>query len=92
MLSPSTREFDLFGKVEEYKALDGLEAILLDEPNAPQVNGWFRRAGEPWRHGLVEGLEAVIEVPGLGLTLPLAEIYAGLEFRSRPRLVGEGNT
>jgi Uma2 family endonuclease len=45
VLSPSTRAFDLVAKVEEYKALPGLDAILLLDPDRPQASVWRREKG-----------------------------------------------
>ena len=37
VLSPSTRDFDTFEKLEEYKAVASLAYLLVVEPNAPEV-------------------------------------------------------
>src|SRR4051812_24703928 len=42
VLSPSTRDLDTFGKLDEYKAIDSIDHILLVEPNAPQAILWSR--------------------------------------------------
>lgn len=41
VLSPTTRDFDTFGKLEEYKSVDSLDGILVVEPNAPEAVFWF---------------------------------------------------
>lgn len=80
VLSPSTRENDMFGKLEEYRALPGLEAILLIEPNAPQALLWTRGAEGDWAFRSLDGLDERAEVPSLGVSLPMGEIYADLSF------------
>jgi hypothetical protein len=42
-----------------------------------------------WSHAVVAGLDAVVPLPALGVTLPLADIYDGLTFRPAPRLVAD---
>jgi Uma2 family endonuclease len=87
VLSPSTREFDMLRKLEEYKTIPGLAHIVLIDPDTPQAFHWSRTPGENWRHALLEGLEAVIHLPEIDCTLGLADLYDGLTFRPPPRLV-----
>jgi Uma2 family endonuclease len=56
VLSPSTREFDMFGKLDEYKSVESLDYILLIEPNAPQAILWHRDIGRRWEHRPYEGV------------------------------------
>ncbi|MGU3536916.1 Uma2 family endonuclease [Methylobacterium sp. A54F] len=87
VLSPSTRDFDAFEKFAEYRAVDSLAAILLVEPNAAEVRLWTRAPDRSWQAARIAGLDAVLPLDTLGLTLPLAEIYDGVTFPARPRLV-----
>jgi Uma2 family endonuclease len=89
VLSPTTRDFDTIGKVVEYQAIDTLEHILVIEPNAPEVIVWVRGADRSWRRSLRTGLDQEVDMPGIGATLSLAEIYEGVEFPVRPRLVAD---
>jgi Uma2 family endonuclease len=90
VLSSSTRDFDMFGKLEEYQTVSGLAHIVIVDPDAPQVFHWSRARNEPWRHQLLEGLDAVIQLPEFDGALDLASLYEGVTFRPRPRLVREG--
>ena len=87
VLSPSTRDFDTFGKLEEYKSVKTLAYILFVEPNAPGVALWSRSEDGAWVESRVEGLDAEIELPALGAALALRAIYEGVEFPNSPRLV-----
>jgi Uma2 family endonuclease len=89
VLSPTTRDFDTIGKLEEYKLAESLERIVVIEPNAPEVIIWARDADRIWRRSILRGLDQQIDMPEIGVTLPLAEIYDGVEFPARPRLVPE---
>jgi Uma2 family endonuclease len=52
ILSPSTRDFETFEKLEEYKAVASLDYLLVIEPNAPEVVMWSRAADRTWERRL----------------------------------------
>ena len=85
VLSPSTRDFDTIEKLAEHKTVASIDTILVVESNAPEVVVWTRH-DDAWRRMIAKGIDARIEVPGLALTLPLAEIFEGIEFPPAPRL------
>jgi Uma2 family endonuclease len=85
VLSPSTRDLDTFGKLDEYKAIDSMDHILLVEPNAPQAILWSRAADRTWSLARIEGLQASVDVASLGITLKLEDLYSGLTFRPAPK-------
>lgn len=78
VLSPSTRDFDTFRKVEEYKLIPTLRRILLIDPNRVDIGMWIRGADGEWEHARIEGMAAEIFMPKIGVTLALTEIYDGL--------------
>ncbi|MGE7415164.1 Uma2 family endonuclease [Methylobacterium tarhaniae] len=90
VLSPSTRDFDAFDKLEEYKTVASLAVVLLVEPNAPEIALWRRDADGAWQRRLVAGLDQTIDLPELGMSLALTDIYDGIAFPARPRLVSGG--
>jgi Uma2 family endonuclease len=57
VLSPTTRDFDTIGKLEEYKLVDSLERIVVIEPNAPEVIVWARGTDRSWQRAIRQGLE-----------------------------------
>lgn len=85
VLSPSTRDFDTFGKVREYQSVAGLDYVVLIEPNAPEAVMWAR-VGEDWTTTRAAGFDAELALPGIGVTLRLAELYDGVTFPTGPRL------
>jgi Uma2 family endonuclease len=87
VLSPSTRDFDMLRKLEEYKTVPELAHIVLIDPDIPQAFHWSRGIGEDWRYLLLEGLEAVIRLPEIDRLLALRDLYEGLTFMQQPRLV-----
>lgn len=92
VLSPSTRDLDTFGKLDEYKQVNSMDHILLVEPNAPQAILWSRRPDRSWSHVTFNGIEASIDIASLKIVLKLADLYSGLEFRPSPRLVQGGES
>lgn len=89
VLSPSTRDFDAFEKLEEYKSVGGLDYILVIEPNAPEVVLWFRNSDRSWRKKPIRGLDGEIDMSEIGVTLRMSGVYEGVEFPARLRLVGD---
>ena len=87
ILSPSTRAFDLFDKLDEYKTISSLRHIVLVDPECPEVRHWSRDLAGDWSVQVLAGLEASIELPELPGVLGLAALYEGVSFRPRPRLV-----
>ncbi len=87
ILSPTNRALDFQDKIEEYKTVPTLEYILLVDPDTPTVRIWRRNADRVWIYERVSGLEEVLDLSVIGVTLPLARLYAGLTFRLGPRLV-----
>ena len=87
ILSPSTRDFDTFEKLEEYKAVASLDYLLVIEPNAPEVVMWSRAADRTWERRLVQGLDQELDMPDVGVRLAMSVVYDGIEFPPRPRLV-----
>jgi Uma2 family endonuclease len=87
VLSPSTRDFDTFDKLDEYKRVESLDYIVVVESNAPEVVVWSRGSARAWVRHMVEGMEHEVDMPAIGVTLSLSEIYDGVAFPVRPRLV-----
>jgi Uma2 family endonuclease len=87
VLSDSTRAFDLVRKVEEYKSVQSLRHIVLVDTAEPKIVHWSRLDSGSWTYRTIEGLQAVLEVPDLKLSLQLETFYRGLNFISKPRLV-----
>ena len=75
VLSPSTADYDRTTKFANYQKIAGLQHYLLISKTAWTVE-WFRRdeAGQ-WIYTLLIGPNATLEIPDLGLVLPLRELY-----------------
>ena len=87
VLSRSTRTLDQVGKLDEYKGVESIEQIVLVDPDEPYVILWSRAAGRTWTQTPLRGLDAVLPLASVGVSLPLAILYERLDFRSRPQMV-----
>lgn len=79
VLSPSSLAIDMVEKRDEYLAIDSLQAYLVCSQDEPRA--WlFRREEGAFRPHptMIEGREASVEVQSLGLSLPMADIFAGI--------------
>ena len=79
VLSPSTMRVDRFRKVEEYKSHPSICVILLADTRSANIGVW-RRHDDGWRFEDYEGPGQSIELPEIGATLSLDELYSGYIF------------
>jgi Uma2 family endonuclease len=84
VLSPSSVTLDLGDKAAEYLRLPSLAAYLVLSQD--EIKAWVYLKGSDQHPGpkVITGASAAIGVPSLGIDLPLAEIYAGVEFENAP--------
>jgi Uma2 family endonuclease len=80
VLSPSTQHLDLNVKPPEYMGLPLLEAYIAASQDEPCCWAWLRAAdgGFPELPHEIAGLDRLIAIPGLALSIPLEEIYRGI--------------
>lgn len=79
VLSKKTRRIDEGEKKDAYLAIPSLKAYVLVEQDAPGVVV-FRRTSDGFTREVSTGLEAVLPLPEIETSLPLAEIYDSVEF------------
>lgn len=87
VLSPTTGGFDVTIKLAEYQAVPSLDYILFVDTENPTVHIYRRGDGGLWQDEVLKGLDAVVNLEKLRVSLPLRDIYEGLEFRPKPKLV-----
>jgi Uma2 family endonuclease len=77
--SPSSATQDLGDKAAEYLQLPSLTAYLAFAQDEPKVWAWIRAAaGFSPGPQVIAGHDARIEIPPLGIELPMSDVYAGL--------------
>lgn len=74
VLSPTTRDVDLFIKLDEYRLVGTVAAIALIDPDVETLAVTHRTSGGGWTD--VEFKQEDIVVPALDLTIPYSEIFA----------------
>jgi Uma2 family endonuclease len=76
VLSPSSATYDLGDKAAEYLQLKSLAAYIVIAQDEPKAWVWIRAAsGFPAGPKVIAGSDATMEIPALGIVLPLSEIY-----------------
>jgi Uma2 family endonuclease len=81
VLSPTTESYDRGLKFERYRSIASLAYYLLVAQNRPHVEIYARESADSWRFSETQ---ARIELPGLGISLDLADIYDQVEFAEAP--------
>lgn len=66
--------------------LDKITRRMTPE-ESPTAILWTRVEDESWSSARVEGVDASVALPRLGISLALADIYDDITFRPSPRLV-----
>ena len=90
VLSPSTEAYDRGEKFEHDRMSPTVEEYLLIVQDRARVDGFLRQPNGSWNMETVVGLDAKASVRCLGLDLPLAELYARVEFPPGPTPPAEG--
>ena len=81
VLSDSTSRTDRIEKAIEYFATPSVRRYVLLEQG--EVAATSMRRGETWETVVLTG-SALLDLPEIGVQVPLAEIYAGIEFEDDP--------
>jgi Uma2 family endonuclease len=76
VLSPSTASIDHFVKNHEYRDTPSIERYVMLEQDVIGATV-FARAGGDWV-GHVVGADAMLDMPEIGIAVPLAEFYEGV--------------
>jgi Uma2 family endonuclease len=82
VLSPSTAAKDRIVKAREYHATPSVERYVMLEQD--RIGATVHVRGETGWNVLILGNDDTLAMPQIGLSIPLAEFYDGLEFEGRP--------
>jgi Uma2 family endonuclease len=81
-LSPSTADYDYGEKFILYRRLESFEEYLLVSQDQARVEVAHKTADKRWVISTYEGMDAVVNLESLGISLPMVEIYSGVELSS----------
>ena len=80
VLSPSTEPKDRGEKFIRYQQIEALQSYLLVSQTEPRVELFERGENGHWDDSIVVGIESMIEILSLGVTLALSEVYDQVDF------------
>jgi len=84
VLSDSTEAYDRGEKFDRYRQLDSLEEYVLISQNTSRIEVFLRQAEESWLFSSFSGPAAVAQLRSISASLPLSEVYAGIQFAQVP--------
>src|SRR5574341_1227638 len=80
VLSPSTERYDRGKKFLHYRTLESLQSYVLVAQDSYHVEHYARQPDNTWLLRDVTGLDSVLELPVIGCTLALADVYEKVTF------------
>ncbi len=84
ILSDSTEVYDCGKKFELYRLLPSLREYLLVSQREPRIEQYILQTGGEWLLRDAAGINAKLSLPSLGITVALAEVFAGVNFPPGP--------
>jgi len=83
VLSPSTADYDYGEKFILFRKLESFEEYLLVAQDRARVEVFHKKADKHWAITTYEGLDAVVNIESLTMSLPMTEIYSGVELNPK---------
>jgi Uma2 family endonuclease len=81
VLSPATHAFDRGKKWLRYQTwIPTLSDYLMVAQSRPQIEHYQRQANGQWLYSRIKGLEGIVRIPSVGVTLKLADVYDRVVF------------
>lgn len=81
ILSPSTATTDIGTKNQEYRDTPSIQRYVMLAQDR-QLATVFERVGDDWVGHIMSG-DDVLRMPEIGIEVPLAELYEGVDFPSQ---------
>lgn len=82
VLSPSTEQYDRSKKFQQYRTLPSLQVYLLVSQDSLHIEQYTRQENRQWLFSEALGLDSQLELPTIGCTLILSDIYNKVTFDS----------
>ena len=80
VLSPSTEIYDRVQKFTLYRELASMQEYVLVSQDQAMIENYRRQEDQRWSFGTWMGRESSLRLSSLEITIPLAEIYDGVDF------------
>ncbi|HYE20646.1 MAG TPA: Uma2 family endonuclease [Tepidisphaeraceae bacterium] len=85
VLSPSSASFDRVEKFALYRSIPSLREYVLVSQERPLIETFVRQADGVWIiAGAYTGMDSVARFASIEVDVPLAEVFAGIEFPPPP--------
>jgi Uma2 family endonuclease len=84
VLSPSTELYDLGKKWMHYQRIASLQDCLMIAQDKLEVDHYSRTSETSWLMTQLSGADAVINLPSIGCTLALSDVYHKVTFDDPP--------
>lgn len=91
VLSKSTERVDRGFKFDCYRSIPSLAVYVMIAQMEPRIEVYSRQGDGSWRYDVATGLEASITLPAVNCVLPLADVYARVEFPPQSSPLQQGN-
>jgi Uma2 family endonuclease len=88
VLSPTTEIYDRGRKFQQYRQLEPVQEYLLIAQDSPRIERYLRQADNRWLLTDTVGLDASLELPPIGCTLKLADVYQKVTFEEEAPSTG----
>jgi Uma2 family endonuclease len=80
VLSKSTEAYDRGVKFDHYRTIDSLSTYLLVSEESPRAEQFIRRTSSEWDYRVVHGPDASLDLAAFNISIPLKQIFLGVEF------------
>ncbi len=80
VLSPSTEDRDRGRKLWAYRNMASVQEYWMFSQDKVQVQGIIRKSETTWEFGEINEPDAVLELPSIGCTLALRDVYRRVDF------------
>jgi len=87
ILSDSTERYDRTTKFRHYKKLPSVQEYVLVSQDEPLVERFTRQADETWGQTDFVGIEADLVLATVPVSVPMADVFRGVEFPERTKPV-----
>jgi Uma2 family endonuclease len=84
VLSEATEAYDRGKKFEHYRQIPSFKAYLLVSQWEPRIEQFTRQTDGQWLWNEAAGLEAMLEIPSLRITISLAKVFMKVKFIPAP--------
>ena len=80
VLSPSTEHYDRSLKFRRYREIESLTDYILVDQDQTRIEQFTRGDANTWTLHDYQRADEVLRIASIGISLPLAGIYEGIEF------------